>query len=593
MLQLGTYSGDQYVIDTRDFDLKELKPLLENPNITFVLHNVKFDYNMLKRYDIILNNVYDTMVVDQIIYNGIYNMREIVNSKRFSLAGVYKHYFDIEIEKETRNEFSTIKKKPFTWKQILYGSKDVVYPLQIKKKQEDLISKYELEVTVRLENQVALVLADMEYNGFKIDLTKLRDIIQRFKTYKQESIQQLDAYLINKDPKYRKQGFQLSLFGDHDTKQTHVNWSSDQQVLSILKDTFGINATDKYGKDSAGKDALEQLDEESYDPIVKMILKYRKEDKIVSSFGEEYINKYLDIDDRLHTSYNQIVATGRLSSRDPNLQQVPSDKEYRSCFVAEKGNKLICADYSSQESRIMADFANDTAYIDFFVKDGGDPHSYIATKMFSTAFGREFIVTKDNENKAYRQKGKTLNFGISFGMSPPALAKRLHITEKEAKELIDLFYETFPSLNTLFSSAREFGSTNGYIRTNDIIKRIRWFPTKKELDLSKTKSERSKIQGRIERQSQNSIIQGSAADMTKIALVILRKKLLSEGIRPTLNAKVKILAAVHDEIIIETTEELAEKYANYLGDSMKEAGKVICKKVPMEADVKIADFWIH
>src|SRR3989304_7947691 len=111
ILQLGTLKGDQYVIDVRDFKLSILKPLLENPNITFVGHNIKFDYNMLKRYKILLNKVYDTMIVDKILYNGKYSMGEIIKSKRFSLAGVYKYYFDIDIEKGIRSEFTTIRKK--------------------------------------------------------------------------------------------------------------------------------------------------------------------------------------------------------------------------------------------------------------------------------------------------------------------------------------------------------------------------------------------------------------------------------------------------------------------------------------------------
>ncbi|MFA5396510.1 MAG: DNA polymerase [Methanogenium sp.] len=317
MLQIGTLKGDQYIIDTRDFNLDLLKPLLENPKILYIGHNIKFDYNMLKQYDIVLNNVYDTMIVDQVIYNGRYSIKEISESKRFSLFGVYKHYFNKEIKKDTRNEFIYIGNKDYTEDQIIYGAMDVVYPIEIKNKQEELIELYNLKNVINLENRFTLVLGDMEYNGFKIDINKLKTVIKETIKNREISIKELDEYLISKAPNYRKQGTQLSLFGDHDTRLTHVNWSSDQQVYDILTKVFNINAVDKYGKNSAGKDALEQLDEEYYDPIISKLLKYRQQEKIITSFGEEYIHKYIDKDNRIHTSFNQIVSTGRISSRNP------------------------------------------------------------------------------------------------------------------------------------------------------------------------------------------------------------------------------------------------------------------------------------
>ncbi|MFA5396508.1 MAG: DNA polymerase [Methanogenium sp.] len=276
-----------------------------------------------------------------------------------------------------------------------------------------------------------------------------------------------------------------------------------------------------------------------------------------------------------------------------NLQQIPRTKEYRSCFISDNDYLLSCADYSNQESRIMADFSNDESYIQYF-KDGNDPHSFVATKMFSASFKKEFIVTSTNENKEYRQKGKTLNFGISFGMSAFTLSKRLHISDKEAQQLIDLFYSNFPKLETLFASARQFGIDNGYIRTNSIINRIRWFPEWN--DLNKYKNDRSKyakIKGSIERKSQNTIIQGSASDMTKIALIKLRDVLLSDGIRPLQNASVKLISVVHDETIIEAKKDIIEYYSNIQKECMEKAGEVICKKVKIKAEPMITPFWKH
>lgn len=506
LLQLGTLSGDQYLIDCRDFDITELQTLLEDPNKTFVGHNIKFDYNMLKQYNIVLSNVYDTMIVDQVIHNGKYDQDEIRKNKRYSLAGVYKHYFNKTIEKTVRNEFPSLKERNFTDNQILYGANDVKYPLEIKVKQEELIKKYDLEVKVRLENKVVLPIGDMEYNGIKVDTVKFLSLVDKYKIRSKQTEQLLDEYLINKNPKYKKQAFQLDLFGGREARLTDVQWNSSQQVLDILEKEFNIIPKDKHGKVSSGANAFSILDYSAYDKILDLILQYREELKIIDSFGEEYIKNSVYKDGRIHTQFNQIVETGRMSSRKPNMQQLPAG-EHRDCFIAEPGHKLSCADFSSQESVIMANLANDESFIEYFKQDGNDIHSYVATKLFTAMFGKEFIVTKDNENKEYRHKGKTLNFGISFGMSAYTLSKTLHITVEEAQEIIDSFFKAFPALKNFFAQSRKFGVQNGYIRTNDIIKGIRWF---KDHDKLKTLEgiEKLKLQGSIERKSQNTKIQG-------------------------------------------------------------------------------------
>ena len=600
MLQFGTPSGDQIVIDARDYPVELFKTILENKNKTFVGHNIKFDYNMLKPYRILLSNVYDTMVVDKIIHNGKFNTRI---KGTYSLAGVYKRYFDKDIIKSTREEFHTVTNKPFTHAQITYGANDVLYPFQIKAEQEKLIQEYDLEPCVRLENKLVLVLGDVEYNGFHINREKWKAIILDYTSRLKNTTKKLDDLLLGSTTKYKVDGFQQDLFNAAyvDTRSCRVNWSSDKQVYEVLSEVYNIKPKDKHNKPSSGALAIQALQDEH--EITQLLLQYREEEKVTTSFGLNYLNDYVDEDDRIRTTYNQIIETGRISSRNPNLQQIPGDDAFRSAFEAPEGKLISTADYSNQEARIMADQSGDKNYVDFFLKGDEDIHSFVASTMFSASFGKEFIVTKNNENKEYRYKGKVINFFISFGGSAYTLSKTLKIPEREAQELIDAFYKGFPDLKKLFETYKSFGLANGYIRTNNVTKRIRWFPDWREyLQLkqisynNKSPQERSKtaiLRGFIERRAMNTPIQGTAGDMTKTALIILRDKLLDNGMLPFEDAKVKIVSIVHDECSLEIDKSLAKKYASIQQESMEEAGKVFVKTIPMPASPVIAIHWVH
>lgn len=284
------------------------------------------------------------------------------------------------------------------------------------------------------------------------------------------------------------------------------------------------------------------------------------------------------------------------NSKAPNLQNIPGDKRYRACFRPTKGNIFVIADYSSQEGRVMADAAHDEDYIEFFLHGDSDPHSFVATKMFSKKFGREFIVTKDNENKAYRQKGKILNFFVSYGGSAYTLALDLNIPKEDAQELIDAFFDAFPGLSTYFQKLRYFALEKGYILVDTYTERRRWLPTwKRYRELYETKkkgklpaeqmSELLKIKGSIERAGMNTPIQGTAGGITKLALVYLRQALLDN------KYEAQIVNVIHDEIITMTKENLADEIAKLQTQCMIDAGAKFVKRVPMVADVHIDDKW--
>jgi len=546
------------------------------------------------------------MVVDQVIYNGMYDMAEIRKTKRFSLAGVYKHYFNDNIDKETRQQFHKLHREPFTEQQIIYGARDVVYPFLIKSKQETLIKQLQLQPCIDLENKVVLALGDIEYNGFHLNRRKWLLLNAQYKAKVLETEHKLDSLILAQGQKwvnkYKLDARQADLFDSNfeTSRLTTVNWNSDKQVYEILTKVFNLLPTDKHGKPSSGANAIELLPAKH--EITSLLLQLRKEEKAVTSFGEEYLKKFQDSDGRIHTQYNQIIETGRISSRNPNLQQIPKEIDFRAAFEAPEGRMIITADYSAQEARIIADRANDKSYIDFFLNGSGDVHSFVATKMFSAAFGREFIVTANNENKAYRQKGKILNFSLSFGASAFTLAQSLKISQEEAQELVDSFFRGFPELKQMFDANKQFALDNGYIRTNPVTNRIRHFrywndyltlKNKKYLDRTDS-SNLMKIKGRIERRAMNTPIQGTASDMTKTAIVLIRERLLNLGIMPyDHKADAKLVSVVHDETSVECVDERTNEIANIQKECMEEAGAVFIKSMPMPASPVIKKHWDH
>lgn len=559
MLQFGT-EKDQYVIDIRGEDLTPLLPLFSN-DILFVGHNLKFDYNMLKNKGIVFNKLYDTMLAEMCLENGKYDRATIKKNKPFALKTLALKYLNEDVGKETREEFVSWGSTPFTYRQIVYGAKDVIFPLKIRKHQEILIERYELEKAVALENKVCLTLGDIEYNGIYLDSKRWIDVNEKSKKELKKIYSELDKLVIEKDSSFYNASVQLDLFSnileDKYRRLTNINWDSALQVISILVNTFGIKPYDKDGKISGGAKALELLPEKP--PIVEKLLEFRKKQKIVNTFGTSFLSKFRYEDGRIRTSFNSMVDTGRVSSSKPNMQQIPGNKDFRSCFLATKGKVLITADYSNQEGRIMADKSNDEAYIDFFNNGDGDAHSFIARTLFSAAEGKPVDVKNDKSHPNYhlRHKGKVLNFFISFGGSAFTLSKTLRISTDEAQYLIDNFYKGFPGLKKMFDSSGKEALETGKIRTNDVTKRIRWMRGWRELQILKqkgfknlTQEERKTmggLQGQIKRRGQNTPIQGSAGDMTKTALILIREKLIKNHILPFKDAAIKIVNVVHDK----------------------------------------------
>lgn len=394
MMQIGD-EEDQFIIDTRLVDVSPLQPILENEEVLKVGQNLKFDYKtILSNFGIRVTNIADTMIQEHVINTGKIG-------KRASLEVLAKKYLDFEfaktnqlslfeepkeviLTKSVRNEFKNIGNTPFTKTQALYGAYDVILPLGIWRKQREILSELNLTSCADMENTFVSVMGELEYNGFYLDVPKWTELYQkRLKEYR-DARQVLVDYIFDHQVEelYR---WTKSLFEEE--KVLSINFSSSQQVVELLN-ALGIDTkiVDKEKSKKKGydvfKDSIEERVLKKYKkrfPIVPIYLEFKRLEKSVTTYGEDFL-KYVNPETgRVHCSFRQILRTGRMASSSPNLQNIPNGKKlsgYRECFTNSNSNtKLIVADYSNQEGRILADRSGDANMIDFFLNGDGDLHS--------------------------------------------------------------------------------------------------------------------------------------------------------------------------------------------------------------------------
>lgn len=371
LVQLGTFDFQiQFDIQSEDGVIpKELKDFMNNYPGTFILQNAKFDLQFLFRQDVLLKKVYDTMLVETIITNGLqFGGRD--------LKTLGEKYCGVELDKSVRGE---ILFKGLTNRVLEYGANDIKYLSKIKEEQLKRVKEFNLEVAVSLDNSFVVVLAYTEYCGIKLDYDKWKrktdKEVETLNNYKEE----LEKFLYN-DGKTQFFNGMVDMFTG--TQECIINWNSPKQVVALLED-YGVNCTiyeKQVKKKTANADILSKQKKDF--PILEPYLQYKKTQKEIGTYGynwKDYINLTTG---RIHTSYQQLMNTGRLSSKNPNLQNLPSNEATRECFVAEPGNVLVDADYSSQEQIILANFSKEENLLNFYARGFTDMHSYIAFLMY-------------------------------------------------------------------------------------------------------------------------------------------------------------------------------------------------------------------
>ena len=576
MFQIGD-EENQYVIDTRYISIEPLREILSG-NITKIFHNAKFDYKFIKKWSgITCQGIYDTFLV------------ELVNSCGknigYALKDLCKRYFNVELSKNVRNKFVNLNGSPFDDNQIVYGAKDVEYLCKIRELQIPVTEKYRLQNVVKLENEVVLAFADIEYNGLDLDKEQWNSIESQSMKNAEMLMINLDQMIIENNSlnKFTYKYIQTDMFTSVDElRKVNVKWTSPKQVLEVFKTLIpkleNVN----------GKEMYKYRFKFS---IIDEYIKYKEAMKLYTSYGQTFL-KNLSNDEKIHTNFHQILDTGRVSSSKPNMQQIPADNKFRNCFIAPQGWKFVSADYSSQELNVIAFGSKDPVWIEA-LKKGEDLHSTCAELVY----GDEWINSaKDNctyfknktkcncpEHKKLRTNVKTINFGLAYGMGPNKLSNTLNINVEGAKKLIEKYFQAFPAIKGFLDKLGNFGKKFGYIKTFPPYNRRRWF-TNWYPKIWAHKSSFMEL-GSIERASKNTPIQGASADMTKRALVLMRNHIKD------FNMPVKLVMTVHDQIDTICKDDYIEQWKDYMRIIMEVAAKEIVTNGLLKAEVTVNNCW--
>jgi len=575
MLQLN-HENVSYVFDVRSVDILPLKSILSKKLV--VGQNLKFDYKFLKFHGIELDNIYDTLLAECCITNGLEN-------RGLSLDKLAEKYTDHKLDKSVRNQFTSLNGNPFTEQQIVYGIGDVECLTEIRTKQYALIQSLDIEEWVDNEFKACLALGDIEYNGMGFNSEAWLELAEKANLNTIQYEEELDDFIrsIPSLDKYIKTKVQGNLFagfeeGFEHSRNVDIKWSSPTQMNKVFKD-LGLDL------DSTNERFLTKYQNDY--PLIKKFIDYKKQAKLVTTYGRKFLKYINPTTNRIHTSFWQILDTTRVSSgskrdKTPNMQNIPAKIEYRNCFVPRSGFKMVSCDFSGQELRLTAFGSEEPLWVDAFNK-GEDLHSNVASMVFNVSL--EEVRNKPDylRGKSYRDAAKTVNFGLVYGMSKYKLADTLSISIDAADMIIKNYFKATAKLNSFLVSCKNYGVEKGYIRSFAPYKIIRYFPNwkpvKQDMDFKEI--------GVIERASMNTPIQASGGQMTKRALVLLRDYIKANRLQD----KVFIVMTVHDQIDCEVEESYVDEWAKIQKEIMESAGREIITNVPVLSDITISDSW--
>ena len=525
--------------------IDSLRPIFEDETTMKVGQNMKYDMTVLSNYGVELKGrMFDTMIAHYVLQPELYHSMDY-------MAETYLDYKTIKIESLIGERGKGQKDmRDLTAQQIYeYACEDADVTLKLKNILEKELQTEGCEkLFYEIEMPLVPVLAYMERNGARINTASLRETSALFSSRMHEIEENI-----------------FSLAGER------FNISSPKQVGEIL---FGkLKIVDKPKKTKTGQyvtseEVLTQVQHKH--PIVQLILQQRGLKKLLSTYVDalpELINPRTG---KIHTSYNQTVtATGRLSSSNPNLQNIPirdeDGKEVRKAFIPNEGEEFLSADYSQIELRIMAHLSGDRNMINDF-NSGHDIHAATAAKIYKKPIEE---VTKDE-----RRKAKTANFGIIYGISVFGLAERMNVDRREAKELIENYFATYPDIYAYIERCKEEARNNGYVTT--LFGRKRFLP-----DIN---SRNAVVRGYAERNAVNAPIQGSAADIIKVAMINIHRRIKAENMRSTM------ILQVHDELNFSVTPDEREKLQQVVVEEMQRACSL---SVPLTADHGWGTNWLE
>jgi DNA polymerase I len=620
-----------------------LRPVFESGH--FILHNAKFDYKFLAHRGLVMKTMWDTMLAEQVIY-GLGSEDARKQGVGMGLADLVRRHCNAEMSKEARSWFIDLDKRPDEWNapfptEILdYAAKDLAYLETIMTKQQERLDIAKTRKVFDLEMRCLPALAQMELAGIRIDTDGWRRFVaeksaealdledkllmlvgptileQRWQTY-DEDLAKWQAY---QDEKAAYLDFLKKTYAAGEPwgeyKQKHMtHWRADHptvphpktptELVNVNSQTAMLSALQALGVDTTTTDSKLLEEKRGEYPVVDALLDYRKAVKFVQSFGDSLLEKVGD-DGRIHPEYVQIGAsTGRMSCKDPNWQQVPSKgdgEKLRTLVVAAEGYQLITADFNNIELRILADLSRDPTMLRLFA-EGKDLHAETARMMFNLPADMPVKTMKDKTKGpvpgwGYRDVAKTINFMLAYGGGQIKLSRTLRKDRAYAKGLIQKHFAIYGSAKTWLDKTAEQGFATRRSVTVAGRKRfykvpaepspLRFGATPEQMAENRAAWEEYKDQkARIERQSKNTPIQGSSADITKLALALWYEL----GINPE---RARLVACVHDELVVEAEGFAAEDIKEHLCWCMETAAKTYLHNVnvpPTEANV--GESWTH
>ena len=596
--------------------------------------------------------LYDVMIVEQRLFKGLEPIDPITQQKLpfYGLDVLAKRHLNVTLN-DFSNSFAGISSKNFipTNNQIQYSAYDIRYLNDIRRKQAVYVSNYKLDYAINvIENPLIRILSNAENRGVVLDIEAVHALEKQNEKEAYDIACQLDdevrllrdTLLDDKEALFLKGGkydlnrkqitiSQSSLFDDIEAKETiynsakSINYKSTPEVVYILgrlkqrvPTKNGTTASiifnhkgklaNSYEDFTTDKKIIGQYLIENPDIPIKRFLEllseYREIKDNISKYGEKFIKKINPVTGRLHTIYRQCRAEnnrlqsggGKQESDKFQSQNVPAKPEYRKLFRGAEGSKIITIDLSGAEAIIMADKANDTKLFELAIK--GDIHSHMATAGWRNIFRRRgefekadsFVVTKTNENKEYRVKGKNATFGSIYGMGGKKAGKTLNVSPAEGTIYINTIKSIIPKTFAMIERNIKFALTNGYIIFNTKTNSRYWFRDvniafKEQRDL--TWEEQENIRG----QASNLPISGTQADMIKEAMVVIDQKIRERG----LENEIFLLLQVHDELVYEVLNaEKAQEYGEFLRDTLVEVANTYLKNIKITSSLEIHDTWI-
>jgi DNA polymerase-1 len=551
LCQIGLPDHTVYVMDVNSVKLEPILPFLSSVKYKKIIQNSKFERRfILNKYGIRINNVFDTQLAEQLIEPESYN---------YGLKDLAAKYCNVLLDKSVRSSFYNKKVGAFSKEQIDYAAQDADVMWGIMGGQEPKLEELGMTALSVIEFDLAQVVAAMEETGAPIDRDKWQDKMKHYKNLHEESRLRMHELLFIDGVDE-----QMGLF-----VRDAINLNSDKQIKGAFS-KLGIDL------DATNERVISLVNH----PAAKELLNYRGLQKIMSSYGETFLDKIHPFTERIHADWQQIgTETGRFSCKDPNLQQMPD--EFRQC-VSLKDHVIIAADYSQIELRILAELSGDTKLQDAFIK-GEDVHKATASTMFG--------IPLDAVTKETRFIAKTINFGINYGMGPGKLMDILNAeaqkngTKKlaflEVRDLLDRYHATYKDVSRWLVQAANKAFVSGQSETMLGRKRFYTRPDPATLD---EKSYDLQVKA-LKRKGANSPIQGTNADITKLAMLNVQEELQEGGYQAN------IIIQVHDEIVLLAHKRQATYVKDIVVKAMQDAAASVLKKVPVKTDAYIADVW--